>query len=200
MLQSCSSSSTCRPQAGLARQDIEGPGPLRGTGVRYFPVEHRGNQGESTEEAAVIADLVAALVDGKTWWTDRHGKRQPVGLEDVLIVAPYNAQVGEIARRLPEGARVGTEDKFQGQQAAVSNYSMTTSSPADAPRGMEFLYSLNRLNVATSRARCLTVLVANPELLRPRCRTLRQMQLANALAVDGAGNRDICHFWCTPHD
>ena len=72
-------------------------------------------------------------------------------------------------------------DKFQGQQAAVSIYSMASSSPAEAPRGMEFLYSLNRLNVATSRARCLTVLVASPELIRVRCRTPRQMQLANAL-------------------
>jgi uncharacterized protein len=72
-------------------------------------------------------------------------------------------------------------DKFQGQQAAISIYSMATSSPADAPRGLEFLYSLNRLNVATSRARCLTVLVASPDLIRVRCRTPRQMQLANAL-------------------
>ena len=72
-------------------------------------------------------------------------------------------------------------DKFQGQQAAISIYSMATSSPADAPRGMEFLYSLNRLNVATSRARCLSVLVASPDLIRVRCRTPRQMRLANAL-------------------
>jgi uncharacterized protein len=90
-------------------------------------------------------------------------------------------QVGEIARRLPAAARVGTVDKFQGQEAAISIYSMTTSSPADAPRGMEFLYNLNRLNVATLRARCLTVLVANPELIQVSCRTPRQMQLANAL-------------------
>jgi uncharacterized protein len=103
-----------------------------------------------------------------------------VTLHDILIVAAYNAQVGEIKRRLP-GARVGTVDKFQGQEAPISIYSMASSTPADAPRGMEFLYSLNRLNVATSRARCLTVLVANPELIRVRCRTPRQMRLANAL-------------------
>ena len=102
-------------------------------------------------------------------------------LADVLVVAAYNAQVAEIARLLPPGARVGTVDKFQGQEAAVSIYSMATSSPTEAPRGMEFLYSLNRLNVATSRARCLTVLVASPELIRVACRTPRQMRLANAL-------------------
>jgi uncharacterized protein len=79
------------------------------------------------------------------------------------------------------GGRVGTVDKFQGQQAAVSVYSMTTSAPEEAPRGMEFLYSLNRLNVATSRARCLAIVVASPDLVRVRCKTPRQMRLANAL-------------------
>jgi uncharacterized protein len=170
-----------KPEAGRERQNLEGPEPLNGTGVRYVPVEHRGNQSESPEEADAVAALVLSLVDGNTWWTNHKGERQRVGLDDVLVVAPYNAQVGEIARRLPAGARVGTVDKFQGQQAPVSIYSMTTSSPADAPRGMEFLYSLNRLNVATSRARCLTVLVANPDLIRVACRTPRQMHLANAL-------------------
>jgi uncharacterized protein len=169
------------PQAGLELQNLEGTGPLTGTGVRFIPVKHSGNQSESPEEADAVAALVRSLVDGSTWWTNRHGDGQPVGLEDVLIVSPYNAQVGEIARRLPAGARVGTVDKFQGQEAAISIYSMTTSSPADAPRGMEFLYSLNRLNVATSRARCLTVLVANPDLIQVSCRTPRQMHLANAL-------------------
>jgi len=72
-------------------------------------------------------------------------------------------------------------DKFQGQQAPIVIYSMTTSSPEDAPRGMEFLYSLNRLNVATSRAEAMVIIVASPRLLEPECHTPRQMQLANAL-------------------
>jgi superfamily I DNA and/or RNA helicase len=76
--------------------------------------------------------------------------------------------------------RVGTVDKFQGQEAPVVIYSLTTSSPEDAPRGMEFLYSLNRLNVATSRAMSIVILVGSPELFEPECRTPRQMQLANA--------------------
>ncbi len=110
------------------------------------------------------------------------GKAPGVGCAGTtsLIVAPYNAQVAEIERRLP-AARVGTVDKFQGQEAPVSIYSMTTSGPDEAPRGMEFLYSLNRLNVATSRARCLAAVVASPALVRVRARTPRQMQLANAL-------------------
>ena len=103
-------------------------------------------------------------------------------LDDILMIAPYNAQVFKIQERLP-GARVGTVDRFQGQEAPVVIYSMTTSSPEDAPHGMEFLYSLNRLNVATSRARCVCVLVGSPELFSPECRTPRQMQLANALCL-----------------
>ena len=83
-------------------------------------------------------------------------------------------------QNLLPGARVGTVDKFQGQEAPVVIYSMATSTPEEAPRGMEFLYSLNRLNVATSRARCVCVLVASPALFTPQCRTPRQMQLANA--------------------
>jgi superfamily I DNA and/or RNA helicase len=98
----------------------------------------------------------------------------------VLIVAPYNAQVGEIKRRLPVEARVGTVDKFQGQEAPVSIYSMTTSTPELAPRGMRFLYSRHRLNVATSRARCVAVVVASPALFRVNARTPEQMRLANA--------------------
>ena len=77
-----------------------------------------------------------------------------MALEDILIVAPYNDQVNRLVQHLP-GAKIGTVDKFQGPQAAVVIYSMTTSTPDDAPRGMEFLYNLNRFNVATSRALCL---------------------------------------------
>jgi uncharacterized protein len=164
----------------LARQELAGPGRLSGTGVRFVPVVHEGNRNESSEEAAVVAGLVRELVEGGATWIDSDGRSHSLGWGDVLVVAPYNAQVAEIARVLP-AARVGTVDKFQGQEAPVSMYSMATSSPEDAPRGMEFLYSLNRLNVATSRARCLAAVVASPALVRVRARTPRQMQLANAL-------------------
>ena len=99
---------------------------------------------------------------------------------DILIVAPYNAQVSDLLSRMPQ-ASIGTVDKFQGQEAPIVIYSLTTSSPEDAPRGMEFLYSLNRLNVATSRARGMVIVVGSPLLLEPECRSPRQMQLANAL-------------------
>jgi uncharacterized protein len=101
---------------------------------------------------------------------------------DILVVAPYNAHVALLGERLgPRDVRVGTVDRFQGQEAPVVIYSLATSSPEDAPRGMEFLYSLNRLNVATSRARCACILVASPRLFEPECQSPRQMRLANAI-------------------
>jgi uncharacterized protein len=101
--------------------------------------------------------------------------------EDVLVVAPYNAQVARLKKRLsPLSIEVGTVDRFQGREAPVVIYSMAASSPEDAPRGMDFLYSLHRLNVATSRARCTCVLVASPRLFQPDCRTPEQIRLAKA--------------------
>ena len=134
----------------------------------------------SAEEVECIAGLVDGLVRAGVNWIDDKGRSRPLRLDDVLIVAPYNAQVSDLSNRLPN-AQVGTVDKFQGQQAPVVIYSMTTSSPEDAPRGMEFLYSLNRLNVATSRAQAVVIVVGSPRLLEPECRSPRQMQLANAL-------------------
>lgn len=164
---------------GLDAQRIGGNTRLSGAGLRYLPVLHTGNQNNSPEEAAAIADLVNEVVAAGVHWTDREGRSHPITLDDVLIITPYNAQVFEIQQRLP-GARIGTVDKFQGQQAPIAIYSTATSSHSDAPRGMEFLYSLNRFNVATSRAKCVSVLVACPELFEAECRTPRQMQLANA--------------------
>jgi len=168
-------------QPNLARQWLESKSMATGVGPRFMPAATVGYDSESPPEGQAVADLASALVEGRSTWTDDHGRTCPLTWEDVLIVAPYNAQVGAIKRLLPL-ARVGTVDKFQGQQAPVSIYSMTTSSPDLAPRGMEFLYSRNRLNVATSRARCVAVVIASPELLRVRARTPRQMRLANALA------------------
>jgi len=126
---------------------------------------------------------------------DREGRERRLEVPDVLVVAPYNAQVAEIARTVERrlGARPngGTVDKFQGREAPVAIYSMTTSTPEEAPRDPEFLYSGNRLNVALSRARGLAVLVASPALLRVACRTPEQMRLVNAFCrlVEVAGEQ-----------
>jgi superfamily I DNA and/or RNA helicase len=172
-------------EPSLARQALIGVPPADGTGLRWLPVEHDGDATESIDEAHVIAGLVGQLLEAEARWTDRKGVSHAITLDDVVIVAPYNAHVERIAKALADagypGARVGTVDKFQGQEAPISIYSMATSSPELAPRGMEFLYSLNRLNVATSRARCAALVVASPALVRVACHSPRQMQLANAL-------------------
>jgi uncharacterized protein len=154
---------------------------LGGVGPRLLEIPTVGADSESPDEADEVARVARSIVEGGSSWVDENGDERPVTWEEVLIVAPYNAQVGAIKRRLPLEARVGTVDKFQGQEAPVSIYSLTTSSPELAPRGMDFLYSRNRLNVATSRARCITIVAASPDLLRVRARTPAQMRLANAL-------------------
>ncbi|MGE0623791.1 MAG: TM0106 family RecB-like putative nuclease [Pseudomonadales bacterium] len=174
------------PKADLVHQAIGGDPPLHGAGLRYVPVVHSGNTARSTEEVEAIAAIVDRLTAAGAIFTDRHQATRPLSRADVLIVAPYNAQVAALKARLPDIAeRIGTVDKFQGQEAPVVIYSMTSSSPDDAPRGMEFLYNPNRFNVATSRAKALCILVGSPRLLEPLCRTPRQMKMANGFCRFG---------------
>ncbi len=169
------------PRPGLEHQILQNAAPFDGAGLWFVPVEHDANQNQSPEEVDVVRALVAQLTRRPSSWVDAKGAVRDLTLDDVLVVAPYNAHVFALIDALPAGARVGTVDKFQGQQAPIVIYSMATSSPEDAPRGMGFLYSLNRLNVATSRARCACILVANPRVFEPECRTPDQIRLANAL-------------------
>jgi uncharacterized protein len=167
---------------GLEVQELLGTGGYDGSRLWLIPVAHDGNQGASVEEVDAVESLVRALLASGAQWMGEHGVRRPLTGEDLRVVAPFNAQVNRLTERLaPFNVPVGTVDRFQGQTAAVVIYSMATSRPEDAPHGMEFLYSVNRLNVATSRARCAVFVVASPRLFEPECRTPRQMQLANAL-------------------
>ena len=168
-----------RPEPGLRRQTVVGTGPLAGHGLRFVPVAHAANTNASGEEAECVAELIRELLDAGAAWVDSQGIQNRLTLDHVLVVAPYNAHVAALRATLPAGARVGTVDKFQGQEAPIVIYSMATSTADEAPRGMEFLYSLHRLNVATSRARCVAAIVASPGLLTPDCRTPEQMRLAN---------------------
>jgi predicted RecB family nuclease len=153
---------------------VPGPGcaqrttPL-GTGLRYLPVEHDGCRQESPVEAELVAREVARL------------RTAGVPAAEIMVVAAYNAQVNMLRELLSGDVAIGTVDKFQGQEADVVLYSMASSSGEDVPRGLEFLLSRNRLNVAISRARCLAYLVCSPRLLEVNCRTIPQMKLANAL-------------------
>jgi predicted RecB family nuclease len=139
------------------------------TGLRYLPVEHEDNRQESPEEAEAVRDEIARLVAAG------------VAAEAIKVVAAFNAQVQRLRAVLPAGVEVGTVDKFQGQEALVVFYSMASSSGEDIPRGLGFLLSRNRLNVAISRAQALAYLVCSPRLLEVDCRTIPHMRLANAL-------------------
>ena len=172
-----------RSHPGRENLDLDGSPPFSGTGLRFVAVPHQRRVSDSEEEAEAIAEQVDRLLRSHPTWTDADGAAHELTDQDVLIITPYNRQIRELSSRPKlKGLRIGTVDKFQGQEAPISIYSMATSSADEAPRGMEFLYSLNRLNVATSRAKCLAVVVASPDLLAVRCRTPRQMHLANALA------------------
>ncbi len=173
-----------RPESALRR--IVGNGRFHGAGLRVVEADHDGCRNASDEEVDLVADIVGDLLANGSAWADVGADGQEIvqsmTAADILVVAPYNAHVARLAERLaPLGVSAGTVDRFQGQEAPVVIYSMATSRPEDAPRGLEFLYNPNRLNVATSRAKCLCILVANPRLFEPECRTPRQMQLANAL-------------------
>jgi uncharacterized protein len=170
-----------RSQADCARQAIASSG-LTGTGLRYLPVPHSGNSQQSAEEAAAVGEEVRRLLATGTF-TDRAGVSRPLTPADILVVAPYNMHVRLLLQAVPEGVEVGTVDKFQGREAPVVFFSMASSSGDEIPRGLEFLFSRNRLNVAISRARALAVLVCSPRLLETRCRTVDQMRLVNGLCA-----------------
>ena len=170
-----------RPE--LAQQTIVakdgGTSPFTGSGLIYVPVPHTGSQARSPEEVEVVQSIVDDLTS-RCCWRDKGGSIHPLTTQDILIVAPYNAQVSALVEAMPLLAeRIGTVDRFQGQEAPVVIYSMTSSNPDEAPRGMEFLYNRFRFNVATSRAQALCILVGSPDLFRPECRTPHQMKMAN---------------------
>jgi predicted RecB family nuclease len=152
---------------------------LKPAGIRYIPIEHDGCSQRSQEEAELVLELMNSLL--KQRYCDKQGTQHDMTLNDILVVAPYNMQVNLLKKILPEGARVGTVDKFQGQEAEVVIVSMATSSGEYLPRFIEFLYSKNRLNVAISRAKCLAIFIANPALMAIRCSTPAEMALVNTL-------------------
>jgi RecA/RadA recombinase len=174
----CLQSAPETQQQALLLRDTAHPA-LMPYGIRFVPVEHTGCAQKSEEEGAIIQDLYTSLMQQE--FRTRDGAIRQMGPENVLIVTPYNVQVTYLRSLLPAGARVGTVDLFQGQEAEVVLISMVTSSGEDIPRNIEFLYSKHRLNVAISRARTLTVIVASPQLLDIACQTIDQMRLVNTL-------------------
>jgi uncharacterized protein len=151
------------------------------TGIVHVPVDHQGNSRSSDEEAEAVARIVGDLLAGQ--WRQADGSEGAIRPQDIMVVAPYNAQVRCLREHLPEQVPVGTVDKFQGQEGAAVVYSLATSSGENIPRNLEFLFSRNRLNVAVSRARCLAIVVCAPRLLDAPARSVEEMRLINALCL-----------------
>jgi uncharacterized protein len=164
---------------GTEQQTLDAPAPWAGTGIRWVPVSHTGNESTAPEEVTAVGEIVAQLLTGT--WVAADGTAHPMTPADVLVVAPYNAHVARLRAALPDDIRIGTVDKFQGQEAPAVIYSMASSSAAAAPRGIDFLYDTHRLNVAISRARCLAIVVASPALLDALARTPAQLRAVNGL-------------------
>jgi predicted RecB family nuclease len=152
---------------------------LKASGIVFDALDHEGCAQTSKPEAERINALVASLC--RQQYVDKEGIQRPLGAENFLVVAPYNAQVRQLKEVLPACIKVGTVDKFQGQECEVVIVSMTTSSGEEMPRNMEFLFDRNRLNVAISRAKTLAIVVASPKLLEINCSTPEQMALVNTL-------------------
>ena len=163
-----------------ARQAVRGT-RFPEAGAFWVPVPHGGNAQIAAEEVEAIRAAVADLLRGT--WADRDGTTRPMQASDIIVVAPYNAQVNALRDALPDAIRVGTVDKFQGQEAPVCLVSMTASSAEETARGMEFLFSLNRINVAISRAKGLALVFGAPRLREAKCETVEQMRLVNTICA-----------------
>ncbi len=154
-----------------------GKGLERTNGVVFVPVEHEGNAQCCDEEVETIAAITKDLLDWR--FVSQDGASRKLSLADILFVAPYNMQVRKLQQRLGPSARVGSVDKFQGQEAPAVIVSMCASSLEDSPRGAEFLLNRNRINVAVSRAQCLAIVVGCPAIMAARCQSIEQMRLVN---------------------
>ncbi len=172
-----------KSHAALAEQRIDnGDEPAKlipEAGIVCHFVPHEGCTQRSEAEAEHISKLYLHLLGRK--YRDSKGRIQPLTPDNILVVSPYNMQVNLLRQHLGAAARVGTVDKFQGQEAEIVLVSMATSSPEEIVRGIDFLYSQNRLNVSLSRAKTLAILVLSPDLLSVRCSAIEQMRLVNTL-------------------
>ncbi len=166
---------------GTAHQSIHAPS-LPEAGAYFVPVSHEEpRMQQCEEEGEAVRSVIRDLLRGS--WTDRHRQKKPLAPRDIIVVAPFNAQVNLLREMLPDDIKVGTVDKFQGQEAAVALVSMTSTSAEGTPRGMDFLLSRERINVALSRAKALSLAFASPRLLASNCKTVRQIRLVNALCA-----------------
>ncbi|SPX60695.1 DEAD/DEAH box helicase [Legionella feeleii] len=147
------------------------------TGIIPVPVIHEGNTQSSDEEVERIVELANELLGRQ--FIAKDGTEQLIDWDDMLFVAPYNHQVNKLRQTLGKQAKVGSVDKFQGQEAPIVFLSMCASNANESPRGIDFLFNKNRLNVAISRAQCLVVVTYSPMLLDTIANSVGQMGAVN---------------------
>lgn len=149
---------------------------MQPTGIQFIAVHHTGNTQSSIEEVEKVEEIINELLNSTV---SIEGEERKLSEDDVLIVSPYNSQVYELRKKLGEKFRVGTVDKFQGQEAPVVIVSLTASNYEEAPRGIDFILNFNRINVALSRSQCLSIVVGSPELTHLHNQSLNSIRLTN---------------------
>ena len=151
-------------------------------GLVFEAIEHFGCSVKSDKEIDFIEKLIESLLGGSyTYWQFNKKCTGEITPNDILVTAPYNLQVNRLNQRLKGRAKVGTVDRFQGQEAPIAIHSLTASSSDDAPRGIEFLLEPNRLNVAISRAQCLSIIIGSPRLATGLINTVDEAEKVNRL-------------------
>jgi uncharacterized protein len=163
-------------------------------GLFFVPVVHEGNSRSSEEEAEMIRELAHELL-GREKTDTRGSVIGTIGWDDMLFVAPYNMQVHLLQQVLGAQAKVGSVDRFQGQEAPIVFVSMCASSVDESARGIDFLFNKNCLNVAISRAQSLAIVVGNPALARIEVQTLEQMTQVNLNSTSLACLELALLFW-----
>ena len=164
-----------------AKQEVEIPENAslitKGNGVVFIGIEHDGNIQQSDEEIAQVKAVYEELL-GRTYRTS-DGSDKKLALDDFLFITPYNAQVRALQAELLDGARVGSVDKFQGQEAPICIFSTCSSYGEYGSRGLSFILDRNRINVALSRAQCMAVIVGDPRIAGASAGSMNEMSLLN---------------------
>ena len=148
------------------------------TGIVMIDANHREVCRQKSEEEGKLVKKYYNELIGSTFLDEKNNKKI-MNEEDILVVAPYNVQVNYLKSILPKEAKIGTIDKFQGQQAPATIISMTTSDPESLPRNVDFFFSRNRLNVAISRSQCLSIIIMNKKILEIACKKIKHIHLVN---------------------
>lgn len=167
--------------AAASAQSLVAPDGTDLAGARVVGACHEGRSQVSPEEVERVHAEIESVLGAR--YVDRDGEQHVIGSKDVIVVAPFNAQVNALRSALDSDVKVGTVDLFQGQEAPVCIVSMTTSDGEEIPRGVEFLFSLNRINVAVSRAKVAARVIMSPSLLDTPVSTVEQMKLVNTLCL-----------------